>query len=198
MRPGAPTRRSQPVSDSVANLANNQPYSEPTPPQYRAPGAPPLGPDGSAGQPMDGARALDALVWAQGKPAIAAERLGLQSADSLLAAIVLDDALQDRLRTVMRSFALIRLLGVAESLEDILMERIEQLDNASIAKLFTNVLQLADLMTRGSNAAGATSNVDPREALLKQLPPEIRGALRVISSNTMDEAILNDDREGVA
>lgn len=192
----------QPVSSSSDGMTANQPYSEPTPPQYRdRNGSGATANEGgaldNAAQPMDGAQALDCLIMAQGKPALAAERLGLPDADTLLAAIVLDDSLQDRLRTVMRSFALIRLLGVAESLEDILMERVEQLDNPTIAKLFTNVLQLADLMTRGSNAAGSAANVDPREALLKQLPPEIRGALRVIGSNTMDEAIMND-REGAA
>lgn len=195
----------QPVA-GAAGPHMNQPYSEPTPPQWRA--TPPHNATAVPADAMDGARALDALVWAQGRPAVAAERLGLQSADSLLAAIVTDESQADRLRTVMRSFAMLRLLGLAEQMEDELMGRLEGMDNPTIVKLFTGVLQLADLMTRGSNAAGGQLNVDPREALLKYLPPEVRGALRVIQSNTMDEAIMGggddgneadgDDREGAA
>lgn len=147
---------------------------------------------------VDGEVALQALVLAQGRPAVAAEKLGLKDADTLLAALVMDETLHERMRTVMRAFTLVRLLGVAENLEDILLERIDQLDAREVAKLFTSVLGLADLMTRG-NVAQPPNAGNIQEMLLKVLPPEVRNALRVVQANSMDDAILAaDDTNQVA
>lgn len=133
---------------------------------------------------ISGEQALAALIYAQGKPALAAERLGLQDADTLLAAMVMDEAIHEKMRIAMRAFTLIRLLGVAESLEDTLMERIDDLETKEVAKLFASVLTLADLMTRGP--AGGTTNINIQETLLRVLPPEVRHALRVVQGNSMD------------
>lgn len=176
------------AADTTEAMATNRPYTEAPPPQWRPTAT------GPPREAMNGAAALDALIWSQGKPAVAAERLGLPDADSLLAAIVTDESQQDRLRAVMRSFAMLRLLGTAEQLEDILMERMDQLDAPSIARLFGNILSLADQMTRGANSAGASgAAADPREALLKGLPANVRAALRVV--NGSDPTIYNDDAE---
>lgn len=163
-------------------LASNRPYQETPPPQWR-----PTMPTGA----MDGNRALEALVWSQGRPAVAAERLGLPDADSLLAAIVLDDSLHVRLRSIMRSFALLRLMGVAEQLEDAVMGRIEDLDAATVAKLFSQVLSLTDQFTRGGNAEAMGATTDPRDMLMKALPANVRAALRVIQNNGDPAAIYD-------
>lgn len=139
---------------------------------------------------LSGEQALAALIYAQGKPALAAERLGLQDADTLLAAMVMDEAIHEKMRVAMRAFTLIRLLGVAESLEDTLMERIDELEAKDVAKLFASILTLADLMTRGSQ--GSTTNINVYETLMRVLPPEVRHALRVVSAPTMDDILAQD------
>lgn len=169
-------------------MSTNDAYSNEHPPIWR----PTLLPAHSL-EPLpdrvDGEVALQALIMAQGKPAVAAERLGLKDADTLLAALVMNEALHERMRTVMRAFTLIRLLGVAESLEDTLMERVDELDAKEVAKLFASVLTLADLMTRGTpSQAPNTGNI--HETLLKVLPPEVRNALRVVQASSMGDAIL--------
>lgn len=176
------------------DMATNRPYSEATPPQW---GQQPAADDWPPPSAMSGARALDALIWSQGQPAVAAERLRLPDADSLLAAIVMDETQQERLRTVMRSFAMLRLLGTAQQMEDLLMERIEQLDAPTIAKLFSQVLALADQMTRSTAGAATagTATTDPREALFKALPPNVRQALRIVQGGEMADAILNPPEE---
>lgn len=147
---------------------------------------------------IDGERALQALIYAQGSPALAAERLGLSDADTLLAAMVMDEAIHEKMRVAMRAFTLIRLLGVAESLETTLMERIEEMEAKDIAKLFASILTLADLMTRG--AANSTTNINIQETLLKVLPPDVRAALRVVSAPTMDSILHTQaaQQEGAA
>lgn len=179
-------------TDDTRDMATNRPYQEAAPPQWGQQPATGAWPPPEA---MNGARALDALVWSQGQPAVAAERLGLPDADSLLAAIVMDETQQERLRVVMRSFAMLRLLGTAQQMEDLLMERIEQLDAPTIAKLFSQVLALADQMTRGSMATAGTASTDPREALFKALPPNVRQALRIVQGGEMADAILNPPDE---
>lgn len=147
---------------------------------------------------LTGEAALKALVYAQGNPALAAERLGMKNADALLAAIVMDQDTHEQMRLVMRAFTLVRLLGVAESLETIVFERVDELDAKDVAKLFHGILSLADLMTR--SAASTTNNiVNIQETLLRVLPPEVRAAFRVIQSDSMDNAILDSrDQDGSA
>lgn len=205
-RAAGPAPRMSADNNNADDMATNRPYQEAAPPQWgqrHANANTPANGANSTAEPewpppnaMSGARALDALIWSQGQPAVAAERLGLKDADSVLAAIVMDDTQQERLRTVMRSFAMLRLLGTAQQMEDLLMERVEQLDAQTIAKLFAQVLTLADQMTRATGTVGtATGTTDPREALLKALPANVRQALRVVHGGEMDDAILNPPDE---
>lgn len=140
--------------------------------------------------PLTGEAALKALVYAQGNPGLAAERLGMKDADTLLATIVMDEDTHEQMRVVMRAFTLVRLLGVAENLETILFERVDELEAKDVARLFQGILSLADLMTR--SAASTTNNiVNIQETLLRVLPPEVRAAFRVVQADSMDSAILD-------
>lgn len=150
-----------------------------------------LGPDAISAE-----KALHALVYSQGSPALAAERLGLQSADTLLAVIVTDETAHEKMRQIMRGFTMLKLLGVAATLEDTLFERLDELDARDVAKLFTSVLQLADLMTRANQTVTPANPADAREQLLRSLPAPIQRAFRVVQGTSMDEIMANAGSAG--
>jgi hypothetical protein len=131
--------------------------------------------------PIDPQAALHALIRAQGRPELAAERLGLRSADDLLASIVLDENLQDEMRQIMRSFLMVRLLGVANNLEAELLARIDELSAPETAKVYASIINLANELTKG--AAATNTNIDIHSTVMKLVPPDVRRALQIVSGD---------------
>lgn len=137
---------------------------------------------------LDPQTALRALVHAQGQPALAAERLGLRSADDLLAVMVLDETIHDQMRQVMRAFLMIRLLGVANTLEQEVLGRLDELDAKETGRLFASIITLADLLTK-STQSNSTVDINVQQTVMRMLPPDVRRAFQIVTSQDPELAL---------
>lgn len=127
--------------------------------------------------------ALDALAYSQGNPAIAAERLGLESAEQLLGLLSLDETVHPRAQAVLRFMQLGELLGGLQHVQAELLERLERMEDRDVAKLYTTMVMAAELFTK--NAAptpnqAPNTQVNVTQNILRMVPPEVRQAIRVL------------------
>lgn len=132
---------------------------------------------------LDPTQALQALVMAQGDPALAADRLGLASGDALLAALALDERVHDQARAVFRFFELTAVQGATRRVQDKLLEYLDddKLDPRDIVRLYPALVTAVELLTKGGAAAGgSTTNINIYETIMRAVPPEVRGALRAL------------------
>lgn len=129
--------------------------------------------------------ALEYLAYAEGNPALAAERLGLKDAAELLGLIALDETVHPRAQAVFRFMQLAKLLGALSYVEADLLEKLERMDGKDVARLYGTLVQAADLLTRAGAAGGVVpaAPAGPHNLtvnLLRMLPAEVRDAVRVL------------------
>lgn len=127
--------------------------------------------------------ALEHLAYAQGDPALAAERLGLPNADVLLGLMALDETIHARAQAVFRFMQLAALLGALSHVQDELLTRVEQLDAKDVGKLYTTMVMAAEALTRAAAPGvpgAAPGNTNITFNLLRLLPPDVRNAMKVL------------------
>lgn len=140
--------------------------------------------------PVDAEHALNALVWAQGEPHLAADHLGLPSADALLAVMALDERVHDQARAVFRFFQLTKLLGTIQHVQEDLLESLPNMDAGAKARLYTSLIQAAEVFTKGAAAPPTSNNVF--EMIMRSAPPHVRASLRVLLSDPAETVSMDD------
>lgn len=165
-------------------MDNQDPFGRPLDP---GPAPDTTGAPVHARTPLSPDDALTALAYAQGNPAVAAERMGITHPDGaahLLATLALDESIHPRAASILRFMQLAKLLGSLQYVEATLLEKLEQMDGKEVARTYTAMVLAAELLTKSAapspaGSPGATQN-NVTINLLRLLPPEVREAMQAL------------------
>lgn len=140
-----------------------------------------------APQKIDAAPYITALFTANGQLRLAAERCGV-SAEEMIFTIASDPNAQSLFESHLKVYALLKAFEMFGEATLVLSQKVQDLEPAQASKHFIGILTSIDSMTK---RAPQQNTINLFEAAMKQLPPEVQDALKVLSASEVqtDEQI---------
>lgn len=132
---------------------------------------------------------IDELIKAEGNYNLAAEKLGLQTAE-FVASIAADQYSLDKLNRALSTLTLLQNFKLSRQTALIIGESLATMENKDLNKLFAQLTQTVVTLASLNQQA---SQINAFEQLMRELPPDARRALMVVRNQPPPKQIVTNN-----